>query len=330
MPFTADVHVDERELARTLAADVRRGLTRRPRRLPPKYFYDEAGSALFERITAVPEYYLTRAEAALLDAHAGALLAEAPPDEIVELGAGTPAKLRRLVAARDGAAPLSRYVPIDVDGGTLARAAAALLRERCVRDVHAVVGDFERHLDRVPPPRGRRLVTFLGSTIGNLDPPARRRLLAGVRGLLRPGDRLLLGVDLVKDAATLLAAYDDAAGVTAEFNRNVLRVVNRALRADFEPAAYRHEARWNAGASRIEMHLVARRAHKVHVADLALDVELEAGESIWTESSYKFTRARVAAMLRGGGLRLERWLTDGAFALAVAAPRRAGRAAVAA
>ncbi len=323
MGFTADVHVDGGELRRTLAADVRRGLGARPKRLPPKYFYDPAGSALFERITTLPEYYLTRAEAALLDAHAPALLAEARPEEIVELGAGSPAKLRRLVAAMDGAGPLRRYVPVDVDGETLARAAGDLLGERRVRHVHAVVGDFERHLDRVPPPAGRRLVTFLGSTIGNLDGPARRRLLGSVRALLGAGDRFLLGVDLVKDRRTLLAAYDDAAGVTAAFNRNVLHVVNRALGADFVPEAYHHQARWNAAASRVEMHLVAERAQKVHIADLALDVALETGESIWTESSYKFTRRSVDAMLRAGGLAVARWLSDGAFALVVAAPRRA-------
>jgi L-histidine N-alpha-methyltransferase len=320
MGYRADVHVDGAGLHATLADDVRRGLGDSPKSLPPKYFYDAAGSALFERITRLPEYYLTRAEHALLDAHGPGILREAQPDEIVELGAGSPAKFRRLLAAMNGTRA-RRYVPIDVDGGMLAESARALLRERPDLDIHAVVGDFERHLDRVPPAVGRRLVAFLGSTIGNLDGPGRERLLTDVRRLLAQGDRLLLGMDLVKNLAALHAAYDDAEGVTAEFNRNILRVVNRELRADFKPDAFRHEARWNDAASRVEMHLVAEDRQTATVQDLDMDVALEPEETIWTESSHKFTRVSAEAMLAAAGLALVSWHTDGTYALAVAAAR---------
>jgi L-histidine Nalpha-methyltransferase len=318
--YRADVHVDDSELHAALADDVRRGLADVPKSLPPKYFYDAAGSALFERITRLPEYYLTRAEHALLDAHAPGILREARPDEIVELGAGSPAKFRRLLAAMNGARA-RRYVPIDVDGGMLAESARALLRDHPDLDIHAVVGDFERHLDRVPPATGRRLIAFLGSTIGNLDAPGRRRLLADVRRLLATGDRLLLGVDLVKNLAALHAAYDDAEGVTAEFNRNILRVVNRELRANFKLDAFRHEARWNDAASRVEMHLVAEDRQTATVQDLDMAVALEPEETIWTESCHKFTRVSAEAMLGSAGLALVSWHTDGTYALAVAAAR---------
>jgi L-histidine N-alpha-methyltransferase len=318
--YHADVHVDGAQLHEALADDVRRGLSDRPKSLPPKYFYDAAGSALFQRITRLPEYYLTRAEHALLDRYARAILRDARPDEIVELGAGPPAKLRRLLAAVNGV-PVRRYVPLDVDAGTLAESARALLRDHPDLDIHAVVGDFERHLGRVPPPAGRRLIAFLGSTIGNLDTPARQRLLAEVRRLLGDDDRLLLGVDLVKNLAVLHAAYADAEGVTAEFNRNILRVVNRELHADFRPEAFRHEARWNDAASRIEMHLASPERQTAVVKDLDMVVALEAGETIWTESCHKFTRVSAETMLADAGLALVSWHTDGTYALAVAAPQ---------
>ncbi len=322
MGYRADVHVDDDARRAALAHDVRRGLGAREKWLPPKYFYDAAGSALFERITQLPEYYLTRAEHALLDAHAPAILDETRPREIVELGAGSPAKVRRLLAGLNGAGPLARYVPVDVDGSMLDAAGQTLLAEGAVDEVHAVVADFERHLHRVPPAAGRRLVAFLGSTLGNLDPPARHKLLRRIRRLLGKDDRLLLGVDLVKSPRVLHAAYDDAAGVTAEFNRNVLRVINRTLGADFDAESFGHYARWDAEESRVEMHLVAAADHAVHVADLDLTVHFEAGETIWTESSYKFTRASVEAMLNAARLRVLRWDTDGAFGLALAAPAR--------
>jgi L-histidine N-alpha-methyltransferase len=318
--YRADVHVDRLALHDELAHDVRRGLGERPKLLPPKYFYDTVGSALFEQITRLPEYYLTRAEHALLDAHARIILSEARPEEIVELGAGSPAKFRRLLMAANGT-PVRRYVPIDVDAGMLAGSALTLLREQPGLDVHAVVGDFERHLDRIPAATGRRLVAFLGSTIGNLDTGARQRLLGELRGLLGSGDRLLLGLDLVKNIAALEAAYDDAAGVTAAFNRNILRVVNRELHADFRPDAFRHVARWNDAGSRIEMHLAADERQTATVKDLDMTVAVEPGETIWTESCHKFTRLSARAMLEAAGLELVSWHTDGTYALAVGAAR---------
>ena len=325
--YRQDVWVDDAALTTALSADVRRGLGGRNKWLPPKYFYDASGSALFERITELPEYYLTRAERALLDKYAPAILGEVRAAEIVELGAGSPAKLRRLLAGLDGARPLVRYVPIDVDATMLASAGRALLAEGDVTEVHAVVGDFERHLDRVPPPGGRRLVAFLGSTIGNLDRLAREALLRDVRRLLGPDDGFLLGVDLVKSPRVLHAAYDDAAGVTAEFNRNILRVINRRLAADFDADAFGHYARWDAEESRVEMHLVAPADLTVGVRALGMTVAFEAGETIWTESAYKFTRVSVEAMFDAAGLRLVRWDSDGAFALALAVPARAAAAA---
>ena len=325
--YRADVHVDDAALTAALAADVRRGLGAREKWLPPKYFYDAVGSALFQRITELPEYHLTRAERALLDKYAPAILGDVRPVEIVELGAGSPAKLRRLLAALNGTRPLLRYVPVDVDAAMLASAGQTLLAGGDVGEVHAVVGDFERHLAHVPPPAGRRLVAFLGSTIGNLDQLARHALLTDVRRLLGPDDAFLLGVDLVKSPRVLHAAYDDAAGVTAAFNRNILRVINRRLGADFDADAFGHYARWDEEHSRVEMHLVAPAAVTVGVRALAMTVALEAGETIWTESAYKFTRASVEAMFDAAGLRLVRWDSDGAFALALAVPSRAATAA---
>ena len=325
--YTVDVRVDPRALRESLAADVQRGLTRRPRRLPPKYFYDVAGSALFEQITTLPEYYPTRAEHALLRAHGPALMARLDPDEIVEVGAGSAAKIRMLLdARRDPGRPL-RYLPVDVDEATMAGAARELTGRYPRVEIHGLVGDVERDLRHLPPPRGRRLVLFLGSTIGNLDPPARRALLDDVRAQLGPGGRLLLGVDLVKDARVLEQAYDDGQGVTREFNRNVLRVINRVLGADFDPAAFRHVARYDPRAARVEMHLVAGSRQSVRVAGIGLDVDIEPGESIWTESSYKFTRPSVEAELASAGLSLEEWITGRPplFALVLAAARDGAR-----
>lgn len=321
MRYRVDVHADAHTRLKAMAADVLRGLSARPRSLPPKYFYDAAGSRLFDEITRLPEYYLTRVEDALLDTLAPALMRTLAPREVVELGSGFSVKTRRLLDARGGG-PL-RYTPVDVDETTVAASAQRLLATDPALEVHAVIGDFERHLVHVPVPSGRRLVLFLGSTIGNLDPPERLALLIEVRRLLRRGDRLLLGVDLVKDTAVLEAAYNDAAGVTAAFNRNILSVINRSLSGDFRPELFRHHAWYNAAAQRIEMHLVSERAQTVRVRDLGLTLELAPGETIWTESSYKFTRASARAMLVAAGLRLDGWHTDGGerFALAVAAPR---------
>lgn len=323
MRFHVDIHMDDESRLRTLAEDVRLGLSATPKTLPPKYFYDETGSALFERITELPEYYLTRAERGLLEGLAPHLMKELRPDELVELGPGSSAKTRCFLDAIDGDVRPLRYVPVDVDQAGLESAGAQLTSEYPFLDVHAIVGDFERHLARVPPARGRRLVLFLGSTIGNADPPLRRRLLSEIRRMLGRGDRLLLGLDLVKDVGLLEAAYNDAAGVTREFNRNVLRVVNAALDADFRPEAFRHVAFYNARASRIEMHLVATSRQEVRLGRLEMAVHLDAEEGIWTESSYKFTRAAAHAMLQEAGLGVESWHADpqALFALVLAGPR---------
>lgn len=317
-----EILADPQTRLKWMAEDVVRGLTARPKSLPPKYFYDLAGSRLFDEITRLPEYYLTRAEDALLAREAPALMRALRPRDVVELGSGSSQKTRRLLAARDGDRAPLRYTPFDIDAEIVAEAAAALTHRYPEVEVHGVIGDFERHLVHVPPPVGRRLALFLGSTIGNLHPPQRVSLLAAIRDLLVPDGHLLLGVDLVKDVAVLEAAYDDAAGVTREFNRNVLRVVNRGLDADFRPEAFRHHAWYNAAESRIEMHLVAEAPQRVQLRGVDLTVDFARDESIWTESSYKFTRQSVDDALRAAGLRLADWRTDDAqrFALAVATP----------
>ena len=323
MSYLVDVHTDERQRQQRLEEDVRRGLTARPKSLPAKYFYDRAGSLLFERITELPEYYPTRTESALLEEILPGLLGEFLPDDIVEIGSGTSEKTRRVLNGVTAGGRPARYVPLDVDRLTLEASAERLLRDYPRLSVHAVVGDFERDLGHVPPPAGRRLVMFLGSTIGNLDEPAQRHLLSGLRALLgHPDDRLLLGVDLVKDIKTLEAAYDDSAGVTGEFNRNILQVVNRGVDGDFHPEAFRHVAFYNEAASRIEMHLVAESAQAVRLRRLGLTIRFRAGEAIWTESSYKFTRPGVESLLDATDLRLHRWHVDPSnhFALALIRP----------
>ena len=314
-----DVRLRESERRATLARDVHRGLTGTPRRLPPKYFYDAAGSDLFEQITRLTEYYVTRAERSILDVRGASLMKMIHPDDVVEIGAGACTKIRPLLRAVPSA---TRFVPVDVDAHTMAEAGRALIHAFQDLHVHGLVGDFERHLRYVPAPRGRRLVAFFGSTIGNLDPRSRKRFLRDVHALLGAGDSFVLGVDLMKDPVMLHAAYDDAKGITAAFNRNILRVINRELAADFDPEAFRHVARVNEAEQRVEMHLVADRPQRVRVRALDLTVRFEAGDGIWTESSYKFTRAGIASMLATAGLRLDRWLTDrdDLFALVTATP----------
>ena len=323
MRYQVDVYTDAAAQQRRLEDDVRRGLTARQKSLPAKYFYDRAGSLLFERITELPEYYPTRTESALLQEIVPGLIGEILPDDIVEIGAGSSEKTRRVLDAVTAGGHPVRYVPLDVDRVTLQVSATRLLTRYPTLSVHAVVGDFERDLAHVPPARGRRLVMFLGSTIGNLDAGPRHRLLTGLRGLLpASGDRMLLGVDLVKDVKILEAAYDDAAGVTRDFNRNILNVINHGVDGDFQPETFRHRAFYNEAASRIEMHLVADSARAVKLGRLGLTIRFRPGEDIWTESSYKFTRGGVETMLARASLRLTRWYVDPAnyFALAVAAP----------
>jgi L-histidine N-alpha-methyltransferase len=315
-----DAHLTGDDLARALAADVRAGLTRASKELPPKWFYDDRGSKLFDDITRLPEYYPTRAERSILEARALEIAAATGADTLVELGSGTSEKTRLLLTALGATGTLARFVPFDVSEQTLRDAADAVAAEYGIA-VHAVVGDFEHHLPMLPAD-GHRLVAFLGGTIGNLTPEARSRFLAELAAGLGPDDALLLGTDLVKDVERLEAAYDDSAGVTAEFNRNVLHVVNRELDADFDADAFDHVARFDPDAEWIEMHLRASRPMTVRVADLDLAVEFAAGEEMRTEISAKFRRERVDAELAAAGLRLVAWWTDAAgdFALSLSRP----------
>jgi L-histidine Nalpha-methyltransferase len=302
-----------------LRRDVLDGLAGSPKSLPPKWFYDSVGSDLFDQITRLPEYYPTRAEAEILRARSAEIASVAGADTLVELGSGTSEKTRLLLAALNDGGALRRFVPFDVDANVLSAAGTAIQREYPDIEIAAVCGDFEEHLSEIPD-GGRRLFVFLGSTIGNLTTEPRAEFLTTLAGVMRQGDSLLLGTDLVKDTGRLVAAYDDAAGVTARFNRNVLAVINRELDADFDIDAYRHVARWNDEQERMEMFLRAERAQRVHIAALDLTVELAAGEEILTEVSCKFRPDAVAAELARAGLRRTRWWTDdaGDFGLSLA------------
>ena len=315
------VHLDPGSLTEQMAHDVRTGLGARPLTLPPKYFYDARGSDLFDQITRLPEYYPTRTERGILTERVGEIAALTGAVTLMELGSGTSEKTRLLLRALREAGTLRRFVPFDVDPAVLREAGAAVAADYPGLTVEPVLGDFEQHLDALP--RGpRRLLAFLGSTIGNLDPAQRRAFYADVRSTLEPGDHFLLGTDLVKAPERLVAAYDDARGVTAEFNRNVLRVLNRELGADFDPEAFDHVAVWDAANEWIEMRLRSVRAQTVEVADLDLRVELAAREQIRTEISAKFRRERVVDELASAGLELTHWWTDpaGDFALSLSRP----------
>jgi L-histidine Nalpha-methyltransferase len=302
-----------------LRRDVLDGLQASPKSLPPKWFYDSVGSDLFDQITRLPEYYPTRAEAEILRTRSAEIASVTGADTLVELGSGTSEKTRTLLQALHDGGALRRFVPFDVDASMLSAAATAIQREYPDIEIAAVCGDFEEHLSEIPD-GGRRLFVFLGSTIGNLTAGPRAEFLAALAAVMRPGDSLLLGTDLVKDAGRLVAAYDDAAGVTAQFNRNVLAVINRELDADFDVAAYRHVARWNSDDERMEMWLRAETAQQVRIAALDLTVEFAAGEEILTEVSCKFRADAVAAELARAGLRRTRWWTDdaGDFGLSLA------------
>ncbi|WP_073946401.1 L-histidine N(alpha)-methyltransferase [Streptomyces kebangsaanensis] len=309
----------EDAMAAALRADVLHGLTSAPKWLPPKWFYDAYGSELFERITELPEYYPTRAEREILAARAAEIAAALPARTLVELGSGSSEKTRYLIDALTG---LHTYVPVDVSDTALEQAGRALVAERPGLRVHALIADFTAGLT-LPDAPGPRLLAFLGGTIGNLLPAERAAFLARVRALLRPGDALLLGMDLVKDEDVLVRAYDDAAGVTAAFNKNVLNVVNRELGADFEPDAFDHVALWDAGSEWIEMRLRSRTAQTVKVPALGLAVDFAAGEELRTEVSAKFRKEGVSEELSAAGMELTRWWTDGEgrFALSLSVAR---------
>ncbi|WP_030242488.1 L-histidine N(alpha)-methyltransferase [Streptomyces sp. NRRL S-350] len=301
--------------------DVRHGLTAAPKWLPPKWFYDARGSELFEEITRLPEYYPTRAERAILTARAGEIAAATGARTLVELGSGSSEKTRLLLDALRALGTLETYVPVDVSESALTAAGAALAAEYPGLAVHGVLADFTARLG-LPPEGGPRLVAFLGGTLGNLLPEERAAFLSRLRAALDPGDFLLLGTDLVKDPAVLVAAYDDASGVTAEFNRNVLNVLNRELGADFDPGAFEHVALWDAEREWIEMRLRSLRSQTVKIPALDLPVHFEQGEELRTEVSAKFRRERVDEELAAAGLRLDHWWTDpeGRFGLSLSTP----------
>ena len=310
--------LSERE-ERSLAFDVLDGLTKPFKEIAPKHFYDARGSELFEEICALPEYYPTRAERAILTDRAAEIMERTGGVELVELGPGSPDKARILLAAGD----VERYVPVEVSEAALRASAETLVDEFPDLRVHGVVGDFERHLGKLPAPlAGPRMVAFLGGTIGNFPPGSRRRFLRQIRAALRPGDWLLLGADLVKDPALIEAAYNDSRGITAEFNRNVLRVMNRELAADFPVDSFEHVAFFDPRHEWVEMRLRATRPCTVWVAGLGIRVDFAAGEEIRTEISAKFTTRRLEADLRAAGLELRELLTDdaGLFSLTLASP----------
>ncbi len=304
------VHLDEATLHEIMADDVRRGLTSPQKTLPPKYFYDARGSQLFEQITELPEYYPSRTELAILQAIAPGLANEFRYAEVVELGSGSSTKTTTVLDALDQLGTLVSFVPFDVSETILRESADILIHRYPALAIRGVVGDFQRHLSMVPAKSGPRLVIFLGSTIGNLYPSERRTLLTGVRQLLGSDDHLMIGLDLVKGGDVLHAAYNDSAGVTAEFNKNVLYAVNNILHANFNPEAFWHLSFYNEPLKRVEMHLVASVSQDVHVADLALDISLSKNETIFTEISTKFTKETVSEMLDDADLMLTRWFTD--------------------
>ncbi|MGV3759811.1 MAG: L-histidine N(alpha)-methyltransferase [Actinomycetota bacterium] len=307
---TIEVHLGPGDLDVALRADVLAGLTATPKHLPPKWFYDDRGSQLFDEITRLPEYYPTRRETEILEREAATIARLTGATTLLELGSGTSTKTTLLLDALAEQGSLERIVAFDVCEPVL-RDAAPVLADRYDVDVHAIVGDFERHLDRLPA-EGRTLVAFLGGTIGNLRPAQRARFLRTVAERLDPDDHLLLGTDLVKDPARLVAAYDDAAGVTAEFNRNVLRVLNRELDGDLDPDRFRHVALWNAEEAWIEMHLEADGAQQARLAALDLEVAFDDGERLHTEISAKFRPDGLAAELATAGFEVREGWTDAA------------------
>ncbi|MWA06142.1 L-histidine N(alpha)-methyltransferase [Actinomadura sp. LD22] len=307
------------DLAKTLRRDVREGLAGTPKTLPPKWFYDERGSALFEEITKLEEYYPTRREREILTARAPEIAAVTGARTLLELGAGSGEKTRLLLGALAGT--LRAYVPVDVSGDFLEEAAAGIAADHPGLTIRTVVADYEQHLHLLPAGE-RRLIAFLGGTIGNMPPAARIGFLGGLRATMDDGDFLLLGADLVKDPGRLVRAYDDAAGVTAEFNKNVLSVINRELDADFDPDAFEHVAVWDGAEEWIEMRLRSTRDQDVRVGGLDLDVRFAAAEEMRTEISAKFRRERLESELRAAGLELAEFWTDeaGDFSLTLARP----------
>jgi len=319
--YTIDVHLSPDEVRSQMRADALEGLRGGEKSIPPVWFYDERGSRLFEEITQLPEYYPTRVERALLERHAPSIAELSKADTLVELGAGACDKTRVLLTALQDTGALSRYVPFDVSDEFLRDAATTLSREYDELDIHLVIGDFHQHLAEIPT-RGRRMVAFLGGTIGNLNPAQRARFLFDLNCTMSSDDSLLLGTDLVKDPERLVAAYDDAAGVTADFNRNVLHVLNEQLGGDFDPENFRHVAVWNEDQQWIEMRLRAQEATEVSLAGAGITVRFDEGEDLLTEISAKFTPERVERELSEAGFVVEEmWgADDGEFLLSLSHP----------
>jgi L-histidine Nalpha-methyltransferase len=304
--FTIDVVPED---PRAVLEGLRESLTRSPREISPRFFYDDVGSGLFEEITALPEYYPTRTEETLLRASALDVIRKSHPDTLIELGPGAALKTRTLLDAMRAAGRLRRYLPFDVSESMVRRIATELLSEYPDLQVHGVVADFAQHLDRIPE-RSGQLCIFLGGTIGNFRPAEAARFLRGLSRRLAPGDHFLLGTDLVKSRARLEAAYNDARGVTAQFNRNVLRVVNRFTDGNFDPSRFEHRAVYNEEAAWIEMWLRSTVRQRVTLPALGLEFVIEAGEEILTEVSAKYDRARVESMLAAAGLEMSAFYTD--------------------
>jgi L-histidine Nalpha-methyltransferase len=316
-----DVYLRDGALA-TLAEDVREGLSATPKALPPKYFYDSRGSELFEQITQLPEYYPTRAEQSILDEVGTEIVDLVRPGELVELGPGSARKTHALLDPMCAEGLARRYVPVDVSEAAVQESATRLLDSYDDLTIHGIVGDFERDLDRIPSNGERRLIAFLGGTIGNLDAGERQTMLRKVRDQLGREDRLLIGTDLVKDRDRLEAAYNDSAGVTAEFNRNVLNVINSNLDGDLDPDRFEHRAIYDERREWIEMRLCASQRHVAHIDAIDLEVAFQAGEHIRTEISCKFTQERLEREYEEAGLELLDVYTDrdGLFALSLAGP----------
>ncbi len=298
---TIDVHLTADQWRQATLDQLAAGLRSTPIETAPVWFYDETGSRLFDEITRLPEYYPTRLERSLLESHAETIATLAGASTLVELGSGTSDKTTILLDAMDARGSLRRYVPFDVSEATLLDAAERLSSHYPGLAIHGVVGDFNHHLNAIPR-GGGRLVSFLGGTIGNLRPADRHNFLTSVRATMDRTDRFLLGADLVKDESTLVAAYDDSAGVTAAFNRNALLVLNREAGADFQPDAFDHQAVWDDTHSWIEMRLRTRTAQQVRVEAIDVTLDLAAGQYIRTEISSKFTPARLATELTQAGL----------------------------
>jgi L-histidine N-alpha-methyltransferase len=306
---TVEVHLTAADLARQLREDVREGLSATPKRLPAKWHYDRRGSELFDRITALDEYYPTRRERQILEARSGEIATASGADTLIEIGAGFAEKSRILLRGLAAAGTLRRFVPFDVSEPTLREAAERVLQEYPGIEVHAIVGDFERQLDLLPE-GGRRLIAFLGSTVGNLDQRRRAALLSTVAAGMGSGDRFLLGADLVKDPERLRLAYDDPAGLSAAFNLNVLARLNDELGADFDVGSFRHDAQWVPEREWMQMSLRSLKAQVVQIRSLEMTVSFERDEVLLSEVSAKFQRPRLESELGRAGLRLHRWWTD--------------------